>query len=291
MKQYGCLALVLAIAILSPDPFAVRATTDAPAIDVQTRQLERIAPGTVIGEGPPKGWSHLVEFVRPRLGAGDVDAVPAIAVRYSTMFHLAIVANVAADRETNNELRYRLDRVAIGFAINQNNQNVITTSKHTNLGLIGQSVFEENEKCIADFVQVARTRTMLVFDAKAILLRGNEHQYMYIRHAFVVTPAGNLLTFVWLLGSERNGTSVLAEDVLQLLPPNLQEDRVISVKREKFTFGIPSQDAFALVRIPQGTPIRHTAELKAVGAQKPLTVEGVQRLETELQRVAQYLKR
>ncbi len=51
----------------------------------------------------------------------------------------------------------------------------------------------------------------------------------------------------------------------------MREDRVLNVKADRFTFGIPAKDAFALVRIPQGTPFRFTDEMKANAGARRLT--------------------
>lgn len=39
------------------------------------------------------------------------------------------------------------------------------------------------------------------------------------------------------------------------LSENVHEERIMNVKGDRFTFGIRSKDAFALIRIPQGNPV------------------------------------
>src|SRR4051812_5807154 len=55
------------------------ATTPGAAVDLRRRPLDEIAPGTVIGESSAQGWSHLVLIATPRLGVGDVNAIPRTA--------------------------------------------------------------------------------------------------------------------------------------------------------------------------------------------------------------------
>ncbi|HZT81700.1 MAG TPA: hypothetical protein VFA26_15845, partial [Gemmataceae bacterium] len=190
-----------------------------------------------------------------------------------------------------------LEKVAVGFALDSKGQSVIATPKQlppgVSLGLIGQNVFEKNEEGLRDVPQVARSRTMCVFDAtKALMLREGKHQRMVIRHVVLVNPAdGKVQTLVWLLGPGRDGGLVPAEDAMQLLPPGLKEDRVINVKKEKFgVLGIPAEDAFAMVRIPQGTPVKWTPDLQKVAAVRTFTADSAAQLEAELRKALANVK-
>jgi hypothetical protein len=257
------------------------------AVDLTPRPVEFIAPGTVIGNGAPKGWSHLVMIAAPRIGAGDVNSVPRAAARFSSMLFFTMVANVRAE-QTDEGPRYSLDRVAIGSALEIDGRKIIATSERTfgkDLGFIGRRVLEENETILkSDVRQTARTRTMMVVDAKGYIVYNKKHAPMVIRHALVVSPRdGSLATFVWLLGSDGAGGYALAERSLQLLPPNMQEDRVLSVDGSKFTLGIPSNDAFALLHISQGTPVRFNAAMNTLAVTRRMTEQSVRQLEAELQ--------
>jgi hypothetical protein len=254
------------------------------AVDVEPRPLDWITPGTVIGETAPKGWTDLVLLATPRIGVGDVDDVPRTAASYSRMFLFTILGKVRGSALAG----YSLEKVAIGLALKIDGRNVIADSEHTfgaDLGLIGSRVLAENEKILKnDFRQVARTSTMLVFDANAFVLRKQKHQSMVIRHVILASPTtGKLSTFVWLLDPEGPDGYALAEKGLQKLPPNCLEDRVLSVDGQKFTLGIPSNDAFALAKIPQGTALGFSEALKLVAATKAFTAESARRLEAELQ--------
>jgi hypothetical protein len=254
------------------------------AVDVRPRPMDWITPGTVIGEGAPKGWTDLVLFATPRLGVGDVDEVPRTAASYSSMFLFTILGKVQGDGQAG----YSLEKVGIGLALNINGRNVIADSENTfgaDLGLIGRRVLAENEKILkADARQVARTSTMLVFDLNAFMLRNQKHRSMIIRHVILVSPTtGKVSTFVWLLGSDGGSGYALADKGLQKLPPSFREDRVLSVDGQKFMLGIPSNDAFALTKIPQGTSLGFSEALKGVAATKQFTPQTAQRLEAELQ--------
>ena len=254
------------------------------AVDVEPRPLDWIAPGTVIGESAPKGWTDFLLLASPRIGVGDVESVPRTAASYCKMFLFTMLGKVRGTASTG----YSLEKVAIGLALKIDGRTLVADSEHTfdaDLGLIGRAVLSENEKILKnDFRQVARTATMLVFDAKLFVLRAGKHQPMVIRHVVLASPTtGKISTFVWLLGPNSVQGYVLAEKGLQKLPPGLLEDRVLSVDAQKFTLGIPSSDAFALAKIPQGTSLGFSEALKAVAATKVFTPGMAQRLEAELQ--------
>jgi hypothetical protein len=297
---------LIATLILSGIPAAVRASdvvrpasregqrpgADAPApaspaIDLQSRPLESIPPGTVIGDADAQGWTNLVLIATPRIGVGDIQAVPRTAVKYSGMFHFTILANVRSAGRPDAP-SYYLERVAIGSALEVNGRNVIATSDQSfgsDLGFIGQRILQENENILrSDVRQVLRTRTMLVFDAQGFVLYNKKHARMVMRHVILVSPRdGKLSAFVWLMGADSRGGYALAERVLQLLPPHMHEDRVLSVDANKFTLGIPSNDAFALAHIPQGTPVKFTPELGQLAVTRRFTPEIATQLEAELQ--------
>jgi len=258
--------------------------------DVTARRVEMIKPGTEIGDQPPKGWSHIVLLAKPRIGVGDVDAIPKSAIHYGSMFSFTILANVRTESSSEAaQQRYFLERVAIGMTTNVQGRNLIVTSEQTagaDVGFIGRAVMRENDRILStDIRQVVRTRTMDVLDANAIVLRNNQHRPMVIRHVIVVSPqTGQLTAFVWLLSRDAQDGYALAENVVQMLPPQMHEDRVLSVDSRKFTLGIPSADAFALARLPQGTAVKYSKSLTTLAALRRFTPETALRLEGELQK-------
>jgi hypothetical protein len=278
------LTLCVLTVLASDRPAKGQDRSTSRSVDVQPRPLDWITPGTVIGEGAPKGWTDLILFATPRIGAGDVDQVPRTAASYSSMFLFTIVAKVKGDAQAG----YSLEKVAIGTAMNIGGRNVIADGENTfgaDLGMIGRRVLAENEKILkSDVRQVARTATMVVFDANAFVLRNQKHRSMVIRHAIVASPTtGKVSTFVWLMGSDGGTGYALADKGLQKLPTGFREDRVLSVDGQKFTLGIPSPDAFALARLPQGASLGFSEALKAVAATRQFTPSLAQKLEAELQ--------
>lgn len=269
---------------------AASASKSGLAVELRTQPLAKIPVGTLIGEGEaaPKGWTHLVMLAKPRLGVGDVDSVSKSAAQYSGTFLFTILANVVDSAKGTDAPSHFLEKVAVGGALEGGGKTIVATVDQTfgtELGFLGKRVFAKGERVLAnDFRQVVRTKTMMVFDAHAYVRYTGKHCRMVIRHAILVAPkTGRLTTFVWLLGADGKGGYARAESTLQLLPPALREDRVMSVDGQKFTLGIPSDDAFAVARIPQGTAIRFSPPLSTLAAVRQFNAKSASQLEAELQ--------
>ena len=264
----------------SPTSTSTRSDPAAPP----ARPLEWIEPGTIVGDGPSPGWSDLILFARPRLASGDLDAVPDLVARFAGLSSLTILADVVPGHMG----RYELDRVGIGLALESDGREAIAIGADiagADLGFLGRRVFLENERVArASVHQAARTRTLLVFDADAILLRDGDHVARVVRHAILADPrTGRVSTFVWLLDPRPDGTFALADDdPPKVLPPGLHEDRQIDVDADRFTLGIPTPDAFALVRTPPGTPFAFPAGLRPLAEARTFSDEAAPELEIGL---------
>lgn len=258
----------------------------ADGFDLRRVPLERIPPGTVIGETPPPGWTHLLIVSKPRLGRGDVEAAKSVAP-YISLLKLCILANVSR-KDAANGPEWQLDKIAIGYATDIRSKNTVISSDTqrtlgANLGFVQRQILTENEKLLGDVTYVLRGPNLAVFDSKAILMSGDRHKEMLMRHAVVVSPKdGGLGTLVWLLDENGNGNLVTVERTMQMLPPNLHEDRLMNVDGRRFVLGIPKPDAFAMTGIPQGTPLPISAELAPLAAERQYSAESAARLESEL---------
>lgn len=254
-------------------------------IDLESRTLPTIPAGTVIGRSAPEGWTHLVLFATPTLTKEALAEAPRTAAEYARMFKFTLLARTKKVGTT-----YRLDTLARGFAVNLAGKETVINSKKTmgaRMGLFGNKILTENEKHFeADVRQVARTTTMVMFDAQAVMRQGTEHVKMVNRHAVLVDPAtGKVSTFVWLL-SKSSDSYDFADKAMQMLPENMREARMLSVDRNKFVLGIPSPDAFALWRIPQGKAVAYSADLQKVAALKELKREDIVTMEKALHAAA-----
>ena len=288
-EQQQALSVVPTTLIQGGEQFVqVQAQAQAPTVDLVSRAVPRISAGTVIpADGPPQLWSHLLLVATPTLSAADLKDAPKMAADYARMFKLVFLANVKRNPQNN---RYNLDVVGRGFALNIRGKDTIVDAGNTfgaDLGLFGKRILDENEKILDNDVRiVARTESMWLIDAQAVMLSGGEHKKMVMRHAVLVNPqSGQLAKFVWLLAKDRAGNYLAAEQAMQQLPPSMREDRLLSVRRDKFVLGIPSPDAFALVRIPQGRAVAYTAELQRLACTRQLTAQQVLDLEGQLRAI------
>jgi hypothetical protein len=246
------------------------AAADVETVDIEPRQIARIEPGAKIEEGPPEGWSHLVLHAVPRVAEGDVETVSALVNRLVSKFHLTILADVAPT--DGPAKRFRLDRVAIGLALPINDiETVITPSTQeklgAKLGFVDRNALSESEGSLNGVKQVARTSTMLVFDAPSIMRLDKKNRSVTQRHAVLTSPTtGKLATLVWIVDQDEDGAPKLVDNVAHLLPENCEDDRQIFVDAEQFSFGIPSKQAFALVKLPDGDDIPIDANWRTLAA-------------------------
>ena len=70
-----------------------------------------------------------------------------------------------------------------------------------------------------------------------------------------------------------------------VLPPGLQEDRVLNVKAEEFFLGLPGDGAFSQVRTSEGTPLAMTDALRPVASLRRFTKESALALEEALRKL------
>lgn len=264
-RSFACL---IACTLLSSPVSAVE-------VDTVVKPLERIPAGTRFLDQPPKDWSNVVLFVEGRIASGDVDVVSDTVAYYSKLFNLVFLANTTTDSKGSPVL----DRVAVGFSMKIDGLNTVITTDtqrqlNAGLSLIGRSVLSGNEDALSDIVQVGRTPESILIDAPTVMLFQGEHRRMICRYAIWAKASGNGVgCAVWLLDipDDKRANYRVPQETFQLLPNGMREDRVLNVKSDFFTFGIPSKEAFALVRIPQGTAIPVSDDMAKVAGARRMT--------------------
>jgi hypothetical protein len=260
-----------------------------PPADVTVRHPQLVPPGTVIDKGPPKGWSHLIIKSQPRLAAGDVKQISETAARMSSMLFTTMLANVQGDRAANGQVTYRLSTVAVGMGTKVNGRDmVLSPDTHrklgANLGLIGGVVFSKAYEKQQDVRVIARSATLAVLDAPVALVRNNQHRRVIYRYVLLLDPrSGRLETLLWLIDRDEQGRYVGPQSPIEWLAPNLLEDAALHVDAGEFTLGVPSDIAFATMRLPPGQrQLTFPNDLKGVAAQPQLTAAAAQQLERRL---------
>lgn len=256
--------------------------------DVTPKPLVWIEPGTVVEKQPPRGWTHLILVAHTRVGDGDVQAAPAIAASIAQLFTVSVAAEIKSQREGERPV-YWLDRVGIGIGTRIRGQNTIISSDTqaalgAGLGIIERQVLSTTEKAfVTGNRQVARTPTLFVFDADIVLLVDGEHKNMVTRYALLVSrDTGQLGALSWVLEPVESGGYRLVERPLQFLSVPTFEDRVLSVKADRFFFGIPAADAFAQIRPSSGQPLPWTAGLRAYADRRTFSADSIRQFEREL---------
>lgn len=236
------------------------------AWDSQRKPLAPIPAGTSFGEEPPTDWSDIILFANGRLGNGDVSDVADGVGDYVKMFDIAILANTERDESD----RYCLEKVGIGFTTKIDGKNTIVTLDSqqelgADLDVVARNVLSGHEEGLADIRQVARDSASMIVDVPTLMLHQGRHRIMIVRYLVRISPDnGRVDTVVWLLVEGRSeGDGLLVENTFEHLPPNMREDRILNVDGNCLTFGIPSDEAFAAVRIPQGTSYEYTDSMRA----------------------------
>jgi hypothetical protein len=256
--------------------------SDPAAVRLERCPVEWIPPGTVIGDGVPEGWTHLIHYATLRLSEEDQRDAPPLATFYLPLFRFVLLAKVEKGAQS-----HVLKTVACGYVVNIKGTETIIDSQHTlgaDLGVFGKRILAGTEKLFeTDFLQVVQTPTMRIIDDREMVRRGTEHVLMILRYAILASPrTGQVRTFVWLL-SEKGKEYVLAEPEMQLLPDGYREKYLVSVKREKLgLLGMPAADAVARQTIPQGQGVAFTPRLRELAALKDFTREQALELEQAL---------
>jgi len=281
-------AATMAIFCLSPttgigEERSVSALANRPDIDLSQHPVPRLAPGIVIGQAKNAGYSDLVTLVLPRLASGSIESLPEFAKTYTSMFKFTVLADVRP--AVDGELQYyKLDKVGVGFAMDIKGQTTTVTQDTANnygadLGFIARNVLAGNEDCLDEIVQVARTRQLIVFDAKANMLVDETHKQRIIRHFVWASPDGGKIGFlVWLLDETKAAQYAFASPAMQWLPGGYQEDRQIHVSAGGLLSSIPTPDRFAMVKLPPGVTVPMSEKLKSVAGNKSFTKSDLDRL-------------
>lgn len=279
----GALATIYLMAGAStPRPLPQVDPTAQP--DVQPLQrLELIEPGTQVTEQGVEGWSHLVLLVMPELTDGAVDSLHPYAHDWASMFMLTI----AADVQQAESGQYALKRLGVGFTYKMDDQLRIIRSDNlcgAELGPIDRQVLAGNERCFDDVYSVARTPTMIVFDAvKTQIVIDGQHTERITRHAIRVDrETGQVFSLAWLLKETPEGTYILDRRDLRWMPENLRERRRIHVDDAHVTLGIPTAKAFAMLDLPPGETLLIGEDWEDLAACRTMTTAQVQELEAKL---------
>ena len=236
-----------------------RATPSAAAkpasYDVTRRGARLIAPGTIVGEGPSKGWSHLVVKSRPRVTSGDVEKTTRMDRRIAARFGTAFLAHV---HRPEGAASFSLGPIAVGITTRVGERDMIVSPRTqgnlgAGLGFLDRLVLKEMYSVQQQVTEVVRSPTMVLVDTPVVLRHNNKNREMIIRYALLADEStGGLETFCWVIETDAAGRYVGSVGSIQWLPPNKLMDAALYVDKNEYTLGIPSNRAFAIMAPPKG---------------------------------------
>jgi hypothetical protein len=254
-------------------------------------RLEFIRPGTVVEDRPPAGWSHLILKSQPRLPEPERRKVGETAAALATMVFTATTAAVELDDQAGGK-PYRLARLGVGVGVNVRGRDTIVSPETqralgADLGLFARQVLSGVCEKQREVHLVAACSTGAFVDTPAFMPRGRGHGPVILRYAFLVDPdSGRLDTCVWRIDLDQSGRYLGAVGPIEWLPPNKQVDCVMQADRSEFTLGVPSEQAFAILRIPDGQHQFAIPEgVRAAAAAPRLSAEAARGLDGGLRRL------
>ncbi|MBV8127795.1 MAG: hypothetical protein JO114_09080 [Planctomycetaceae bacterium] len=232
---------------------------------VRRAELVRIAPGTLVGDQPPRMWSHLVIKSLPRLASGDLGTLPRSAFRTATLIHTVILADVG--RSADDPSRFALHRVGIGLCIpDLSRGDVVVDSGRLGelgikLGMMEKVVLQAAEEELALGRLIASGPTFALYRGPAVLQVGQLHHKVEISYAFLVDEqSGALRVLVWSAEARKGGPAAPAR--LVELRPNLVFDCPLNVKAERLLGTVPVSWSFAMESLPPGQPRPMSPDLR-----------------------------
>ena len=254
--------------------------------------VPKVPVGTIIGDTPPAGWTHVLLVANPRVSDGDVDSISDSVVRYASLFKFVILARAEAaptehSTEGTENRPHPLQEVAVGLAVARQGKLVIASgassagassaeSQPPRLGLIERQLLRVAEASLDEMRIVARQTTLLIFDSPGIVREQQQNRERIVRTLVWVSPdSGRVATAVWLLKPDEGEGLQAAGDYGVVLPNGFREDRRLHVDASLITFGIPSPQAFSLVRLPPGKPFRIDAKLGRAACRDHYTQEQI----------------
>lgn len=218
-----------------------------PEYDVTARQPELLAPGTVVGDGPPPGWSHLVIKSLPRVHPNHVKSVDGLTARMTAWLFTAFVADVTPDPP------HRLRAVALGLGTEVNGRHTVldvpTANKHgVELNWITKEILTKAHEAQALARIVVHGPTMGLVDTAVWYRCGESNRLIRLRYALLVDEGtGRLDVLMWALAPPACRDP---NEAAWLGPHQLDPAELVPDKKQFSLVGIPSEAAFGIVKLP-----------------------------------------
>lgn len=296
LLAFGLVALALlgagflAVKLLRP---SVAPPAWAGDYDVSAAPPEVIAPGTVVGTGPPTGWSHLVIKSLPRVRESEKPNVPSapvvgrdLTIRMAAWMFTAFAADVVRE-PPGSATRYRLRAIGLGLGASGPKGDMVVTSatarEHgVEMNWIKDQVLDTGYKVQGQAVIPARGPTFALLDTPVVARCGDRNRLVRYRYALLVNPdTGALDVLLWVLGAEGGECADLTRAVL--LDPGCIDPAELIPDPKEFDGPRPSDLSFAVDRLPpHRLEVALPPELRAAAAGTKFTSDEARALESGL---------
>jgi hypothetical protein len=276
---------IIASALLAP--LTAVAAEEKPALP---RPMPVIAAGTVVDDPDRDRWNRIVLLATPRLASGDTadvsDAIRDAVARF-TFVVLATVQPLDTTAAESKTPRYELVEVGIGHCMQVNGRLTVVApdagTEGVSLDFLNRQVLNAKHKSLAEIECVGSHRTAVAFDAPSLMLRGEDHEDLVVRHAVRIDPqSGTCTTCAWLMTSNEEGGLEPVEEPLRIIDGGTREERPIHVDGQLFTFGLPTKRAFAVEDLPPGRRVDWSTALRTAATAATYSDAAIDRLLAEL---------
>lgn len=289
LRRVGPVVALAAIAIGAASLWMTWSTGPANSAtsSVAGRPLARIPPGTPIGDRAPEGSTHLIFKSYSELVGGDVQSLPGFAKGLAEFLFTAMAARITPE-ERNGDRRYRMDCVAMGVGTRIGRDDVVITGDTqaklgANLGPFKLVILSRAEEHLATVRQVVVSDVLWIIDAPSVMFAEGANRNVVLRYALLLNPSsGQLASVVWRIDLQRDGSYERVAGPAVLIKQNLVGRCPLHVDGRRIFGGIPMNDAFAAMRLPQGTPFDLPQKILPVAGQQQLTAEAARDLEAAL---------
>ena len=278
------------LAIIALASLASCTTAAAAEKPLASRPMTVIEAGTVVDDPNRDRWNKIVLLATPRFASGDTEDVSESikeAVTEITFAILATVRPLEASAAEGTALRHELVEVGIGHCMRVNDRLTVVAPDATmagfSLDFLGRQVLNAKQKSLGEILSVGSHGTAVVFDAPSLMLRGEEHEELIVRHLVRIDPqSGTCSTCAWLVKIENDGTPKPVDEPLRIIDGGTREERPIHVDGQRFTFGLPTKKAFAVEDLPPGRRVDWSTSLRTAADEGTYSAEALARLVTEL---------
>jgi hypothetical protein len=220
--------------------------------DVTPTRIELIPPGTVIGQRAPEPWTHLIVKSQPRVTDGDVDEVSRNQIRLAETFSMSTVARVERI-DQGGVVSYRLARLASGLGVHSARGDVIVSPDTADVGFLAGILLDEMYEQQKSVEIILRSATTAIYDTPIAIRINNKNRMLVLRYAVLVDEhTGQLDTLAWLIDVDAAGRYLGLSGHLQWLKPNLSFDCRLYVDKSEYSWGIPSDVAYACLKPTPG---------------------------------------